>query len=139
MSAFPDPAALLPHGPPMRWLDAILASEGDHTRARAEVRASWPLARDGRVPTVAALELLAQVAAAHAALRRGEAEGRGFVVGCPELVMDRPWLAVGEVLEVALQVEGDGRIVRVAGEVRAGHERVAHGTLLVVREGGGHG
>lgn len=139
MSVLPAVADLLPHGPPMRWLDEVVSSIADSTRARATVRATWPLAQDGRVPAVAALELLAQTAAAHAALRRGGREGRGYVVGCPELVLERAWLSVGETVEVVLRVEGDGRIVRVSGEVLAEDGSVARGVLLVVREGGGHG
>lgn len=63
-----DVAALLPHQPPMRLLDELLAVEPDDLLALADPRHIDGLGLPRSAQRVFALELLAQTAAAYAAL-----------------------------------------------------------------------
>jgi 3-hydroxymyristoyl/3-hydroxydecanoyl-(acyl carrier protein) dehydratase len=71
----------LPHRPPMLWLDSLVKADDAEGTAVGVVGADNPfLLPDGRLDPLAAVELVAQAAAALAANRDGAAI-RGFLVG----------------------------------------------------------
>lgn len=140
---FPPVVELLPHRPPMVVIDTIVADDPTATAARATVGPDHALLRDGRLPGLAALELIAQTTAARRGLdlrARGEAPRTGFVVGVPRLVVHVDGVDVGRVLDVVVRPVGDEPehgLRGYAGEVRDGDVLVAEGTVQVFepREG----
>jgi 3-hydroxymyristoyl/3-hydroxydecanoyl-(acyl carrier protein) dehydratase len=101
---------LLPHRPPMRWVERVeqIAPEGGACTAR--IPADCALVRGGSIPAVAALELAAQAAALFEALRCDrvplEAPPVGYLVGARGVRFARASLAAGETLHVAVQRTG---------------------------------
>lgn len=80
-----NPAELLPHGPPARWIDEVLERAAGELTCRGRIPAASPFARGGLAPAIAGLELAAQAAAVVEALERadaGEVSGprRGYLV-----------------------------------------------------------
>lgn len=125
--------ALVPHAGRMRWLDGWVEHGHDRTAVVARVRADWPAVADGLLPAVAALELIAQAAAVHAALSGGGREAPGMVVGCPSLDAFVTHLAVGDALRVEVSVTRQDRLASVDGVVSRGGMVVARGRLSVLR------
>lgn len=72
--ATPGPGALLPHGPPARWIDEVIARTGGELVCRGRIPAASPFARGGIAPALAGIELAAQAAAVLEALERAGAE-----------------------------------------------------------------
>lgn len=143
MSDLPAPAELLPHAPPMVLLDAIEETTAAHTVATALVRKDHPLVRDGVLSTVAALELVAQAAAARRGLQlrgRGDAPRVGFVVGAPRVELLVPSMAVGARLRVLVRPVGEEHeegLRVLEGEVEADGVVVARVTVQVVERRAG--
>lgn len=143
VSALPAVAELVPHAPPMVLLDALVAHEAASTTARATVRADHPLLRDGRLPAVAALELVAQAAAARRGLQlreRRDAPRVGFVVGAPRVELLADAVDVGAELVIVVRPVGEEHeegLRVLEGEVHADGSLVARVTVQVVerREG----
>ena len=105
MSPLPPVAELVPHGPPMLAVDELLECEPGRALARLVIR-ERPFARDGRVESVALIELMSQVVAAclgAEAKSEGGAVRVGMVVACKEMVLARPSVAVGEELLVRVE------------------------------------
>lgn len=140
----PPVVDLLPHRPPMVAIDAVVASDAAATTAQLRVGTDHALLRDGRLPGLAALELIAQTTAARRGLElreRGETPRTGFVVGVPRLVVLVDGVDVGRVLRIVVRPVGDEAehgLRSYAGEVHDGDTRVAEGTIQVFepREGG---
>ncbi len=85
--AAPGPGALLPHGPPARWIDEVLTHAPGELTCRGRIPAASPFARGGTAPALAGLELAAQAAAVLEALERagagtgaGAGPRRGYLV-----------------------------------------------------------
>jgi predicted hotdog family 3-hydroxylacyl-ACP dehydratase len=141
---FPPVVELLPHRPPMVAIDAVVASGAAATIAQARVWPDHALLREGRLPGLAALELIAQTTAARRGLElraRGEAPRTGFVVGVPLLVVHVDGVEVGRLLRVVVRPvgdEGEHGLRSYQGEVHDGDTRIAEGTIQVFepREGG---
>lgn len=79
--AAPDIDTLLPHRPPMRLVESVVAETTDGLVCAARVPAACALAHDGRAPVLAAIEAAAQTAALWEALRRSRAGGAGARIG----------------------------------------------------------
>jgi 3-hydroxymyristoyl/3-hydroxydecanoyl-(acyl carrier protein) dehydratase len=105
-----DPAALLPHAPPARLVEAILEQRPDALAVRARISPGSPFAEGPVAPGLVALELAAQAAAALEALERaarGEPGGarRGYLVGARDARWEPVLLPVGAPLEVRVALE----------------------------------
>ena len=72
---FPPLDALLPHRPPMRFVESILQQSADALACIARIPAACPLVAAGVAPAVAAIEAAAQAAAAWEALQRWQQRG----------------------------------------------------------------
>ncbi len=137
-AAAPAPAELLPHELDAVLLEAVHAEDALVTRATATVRAGapYPAAADGGWPAWLAIELLAQVVAAAAGVREyrpGVRPRLGLLLGVRDWQCARDAFAPGERLELVAREshrDADGMGV-YDGEVHAGGERVASGTLTV--------
>lgn len=135
--SFPDIEQLVPHRGPALWLSRVLDHDPDGTACEACVPAAHPLARDGALPGVAAMEWMAQATAAHSALR-GRAGGVaeiGVVAGIAGFTVDAPGFAVGlrPVVRVVQVEGGDGPMAQFDGEVSVDGRAVARGRVTVVR------
>lgn len=127
--------ARLPHGQSMCLLDSVLHWDagGIHCVARA-ADAAHPLARDGVVPAVAAVEYAAQAAAVHGALLEGRHLPRpGMLAKIGELTLhaDHVPAKEGSVAVRAARL-GDGPsgcLYRF--EVHCGDRPLASGRLMV--------
>lgn len=107
---FADPAALLPHAPPARLVEAVLEHRPDALAVRARIPPGSPFAEGAVAPGLVALELAAQAAAALEALERaarGEPGGarRGYLVGARDARWAPVVLPVGAPLEVRVALE----------------------------------
>jgi len=142
MTALPTITSLVPHRPPMLWLDAVCDGDDQHIVCRAVVRSDSPFVRRGRAAAVVTLEFMAQAAAAllgWQARRRATVPCGGYLVAVPlfDLFVDE--LVVGDALEVHATQLWPGperpaeRLVSLGCKVvRAGTE-IASATLNVVR------
>jgi len=125
---------LLPHEPPMRWLDELVSYEPDRGEAVARIPADHLLAdTSGALHRLAAIELIAQAAAAHEGYRRaleGRPVGGGFLAG----VRDFSAVAaprIGEVVTaVVRRTQSIGAMEFVHGHVECDGRRLAEGDLL---------
>jgi predicted hotdog family 3-hydroxylacyl-ACP dehydratase len=127
-------AALLPHGESMCLLEALedAGSETIACRGRAPGDPGHPLARDGRLAPVHAVEYAAQAAAVHAALISGrDAAGPGMLASVRELCWSDDGLA-GEPLRIECTAEiVDARLCRYGFRVRAGADGTVTGRLTI--------
>ena len=132
----PEPG--LPHAYPFRFVDVVRErSDGESfggtvsTRLTANARCSMG-ERWGSAALLA--EALAQAALL---LQGGDAEAgrKGFLAGIEGFEVSRLPEA-GESLEVAVRLAARfGRVIRFEGEVKAGAETVARGSILVRQAG----
>lgn len=99
---FPTIDHLVPHKAPMLLVDAIVAEEGEMTRAEHTVTADNLFLVPGKgVPAYVAFEMMAQGICATDGLRRfrrGQGPELGFLLGCRKFAATRSWLQPGEVL-----------------------------------------
>lgn len=98
-------AALLPHRPPMRFVDSVVAEATEGISCIARIPGRCAMVADGSAPALAAIEAAAQAAAVWEAVRRrregGSAAPRlGYLVGLRDVTCfaqrieaDRPFLA----------------------------------------------
>ena len=106
----PPPEALLPHRPPMRFLDSILHQSPDALDCVARIPGRCALVSGGSAPAVAAIEAAAQAAAAWEALQRwrrqGEAAPRvGYLVAMREVGFFTDCIPADQALFVSVHLE----------------------------------
>ena len=109
---FPSPKELLPHAGWMNWLERVDAHTSEGTVCQARIPETTPLsAADGTVPGFAAIELMAQCAAAHASLEDLRRVAAGeiskaspmLLLGTRALEVGRTSFSAGEVFEVEVR------------------------------------
>ena len=98
----PPVAQLLPHAPPMRLVDGVSRFEGAHIECTVTLQPSCPFAdASGVVDPMVLVELVAQAAAAWAALSGGGPQRPGVVASCREAHFEEAGpLRVGDALIV---------------------------------------
>ncbi|WP_432822807.1 3-hydroxyacyl-ACP dehydratase [Trichloromonas sp.] len=132
--ALPLPAEqLMPHRPPMRLVERLVAYAGQEGVVEAMVAADdLMVAGDGRLDEVALAELLAQayaVVKGYGDSLSGNPVREGFLVGIRDVVFERAVFA-GDQLRIAVRTVAAVEGFAVAeGEVWRGDEQVAHGSL----------
>ena len=110
-SGFPDLDDLLPHRPPMRFVDWIERAAEDAVVCAARVPELCAFNSEGFAPALVALEMAAQSAAVFEALRRShessEAGSRiGYLVGARDVRFARARVPAGETLLAEVRVSG---------------------------------
>lgn len=121
----PDIATLVPHAGAMCLLDRVVSWDAATItcESASHVRPGHPLARDGVLPAVAAIEYAAQAMAAHAVLQ-ARAQASGAAAGAADPLADpRPGFLVS-VRDVALAVP---RLDDLPAPLRVTATRVAVG------------
>ncbi len=106
----PSAEALLPHRPPMRFVDSILKQSADGLDCIARIPGRCALVSGGSAPTVAAIEAAAQTAAVWEALQRwrgkGEAAPRvGYLVTMRDVVFFTERIPADQSLLVSAHLE----------------------------------
>ncbi len=127
--SFPPPGDLLPHRPPMLLLRAVLSHCREETCCEGWFDEAFARACGGEVPAAFGLELIAQVAAVHHALRqRSEGQphtpaARGLLLGSRKLALSGRSLPAGKPLRVTVvdggQGPGLGGLIRFEGRVES--------------------
>jgi predicted hotdog family 3-hydroxylacyl-ACP dehydratase len=129
---------LIPHRPPMRWLDALV--ECTETTATATVcfPADSAAVAEGLVLEAALVECVAQTVAAAAgarAARRGHLgqgmTAAGMLVSVSNFTIHRRPTAAEPLLIHIRELKRLGLMLRVAGEVTGGAQSVAAGELTL--------
>ena len=137
MSAFPEPAKLVPHAGPMCLLSRVLEHSREHTICAVDVDASV-LFRDaeGAVPAWLGLEYMAQCMAAHAGLEAaaGRRRTRALLLGSRRLRLAVDGFSAGTSLVVsARHHRGEAGLVAFDCEIRdaAGGPALVEGRVNV--------
>lgn len=133
-NAFPLPAeGLVPHAPPLRFVDRLLSCDVSGGRAETRLRPGHPLlSGSGELEGAALVELLAQAYAAIKGYRdslSGKPPQKGFLVGVPRMEFFATARA-GDRLVVALREVGAvGEFFQAEGDVLRGDLLLATGSL----------
>lgn len=128
---------LVPHRPPMVFVDALEAADVERALCSFRVTEQNPCLRAGRLPAIYAVEAMAQAAAAHLgalALWRNEPPAGGYLVGVRDLVLGCPSFAPGDALEIAVRrTFGSDRFASYGCVVRTAQIDAAKATVNVLR------
>lgn len=123
MSVYPPVVDLLPHRAPMLLLRQVLSHTPEETRCEAIIDPAFAAACGGEAPAAFALEMIAQVAAAHHGLclrGAGPRATRGLLLGSRRLQLHRRALPTGEPLTVVVlggAAPAAGGLIRFEGRV----------------------
>lgn len=135
--SYPSIQSLLPHEPPMLWVDEVLAHEEDSVTCRLTLRDEHVFMEDGKVEPIVAIEWMAQAVAALVGLwdRSNELDVRpGFLIAIPEARLEIDEFLLGDELTLrAKRVWGDQQLASFECEVERLGTRVASAQLSVYR------
>jgi predicted hotdog family 3-hydroxylacyl-ACP dehydratase len=137
----PPVAALVPHAPPMLWIDEIVQYTDESVVCRVTLRDEHVFLDQGQAESIVTVELMAQAVAAFVGLAdrvRGETPRPGYLVAIPEARFLVPTVAVGQTLELVCSKRfGDDKIASFACVARHGAVPVADAIINVVRPDAG--
>jgi 3-hydroxymyristoyl/3-hydroxydecanoyl-(acyl carrier protein) dehydratase len=105
----PPLAELIPHRPPMLFVERIVGEANDGATCLARVPAACALVSRGSTPAFVALEAAAQTAAAWEALRRSRVSGEpsprsGYLVSLRDVALHRPTIPADADLHVSIRL-----------------------------------
>ena len=139
MTSWPTMGELLPHEAPMILLDDVVDCDGDRMTCQVTIRPGAPFVEETGVHPVVTIEYMAQCIAAWVGLRaleRHEPMRLGFLLGCREMQLHRPWLPLGTQLRVeSLRAWGDDDLGSFECQVHDQDGCVATALLSVARAG----
>ncbi len=133
---YPGVDRLLPHGPPMRLVDAIVEEIPDGIVCRTHIGDDFVFLKGNEVDVAICIELVAQAVACYAGLR-DHAEGNlpkpGLLVGCRTATFIAPFLKRGDDLRITAKSQWVREpVASFTGEVTRDGELVASVELSVV-------
>lgn len=101
---------LIPHRPPMLFVERILGEAEDGATSLGRVPPAFALVLSGSVPALVALEVAAQTAAVWEALRRSRRAGRpsprtGYLVSIKDVVLYRRTIEAGAELIASVRLD----------------------------------
>lgn len=135
--SFPEISELLPHRPPMLWVDEVVEQHGDEVHCRLTVRSDHVFVEAGVVEPIVAIEWMAQTVGALVGLfdrARSERPRPGYLIAIPEAQFMVASFAVGDELELwARRVWGDDTLASFEARVVRGGELAARAQLSVYR------
>ncbi len=128
---------LLPHEPPMLWLDRVLHRDGDLVRCALEIRPEHVFVEDGLADPVVSIEWMAQTVGALVGImdRNNALNPRpGYLIAIPEASFEVATFAVGDRLEIeAKRVWGDDELASFECAVARAGQTVARAQLSLYR------
>lgn len=133
--AFPDLDDLLPHRPPMRFVEEIVEETDGGTVCAVRVPERSAFNTEGSAPALVALEMAAQSAAIFEALHRFRQTGAtgprvGYLVGARDVHFARERVPAGETLFSTVRLSGIALpLCNYAFDIALGSEVVASGTV----------
>lgn len=135
--SFPSIEQLLPHRPPMLWIDSVVAQAGDQVHCRLTVRDSHVFVVEGTVDVVVSIEWMAQTVAALVGLfdhAHAEEPRPGYLIAVPEAQFMVDAFHVGDVLELrARRIWGDATLASFEAQVERDGALAATAQLSVYR------
>jgi len=135
--SYPAIAELLPHRPPMLWIDEVVAQQGDEVHCRLTLRREHVFVEDGVVQAITSIEWMAQTVGALVGLfdrKRSQAPRPGYLIAIPEAQFMVASFAVGDRLELwARRVWGDETLASFESHVLRAGELTAKAQLSVYR------
>jgi len=135
VSGVPGLDDLLPHRPPMRFVEGVVEQSDDGVVCAVSVPGRSAFDTGGLAPALVAIEMAAQSAAVCESLRRSREEKTGgarlgYLVGARDVVFERARVPVGETLFAAVRLSGIALPLCTYGfEITQGSEAVASGTV----------
>lgn len=136
---FPPVAELVPHSGAMVLLDALIEADETRVLCGVRIRPDSMFCEEGRVPSIVAIEYMAQAVAAFAGFRarsRSEPPQVGYLLGTRELVLHVDEFVPGDALTVAARHEwGDEQLGAFECSVTR-NGRLAATAVLNVYQGG---
>jgi len=132
----PDLDRLLPHRPPMRFIDAVETEFDGGVVCRTQVSKRCALTEDGTAPSLVAVEMAAQSAAIFESLHRSRAtEGAsgpriGYLVGARDVKLARARVNAGTFYRATIRQSGFAPpLSTYEFALTEGVETIASGTL----------
>jgi len=133
---FPDVDRLVPHGPPMRLVDAIVDEIPDGIVCRTKIGDDFVFLKGDEVDVAVCIELVAQAIACYSGLRdhaAGNAPKPGLLVGCRTAKFVAPCLKRGDDLRITARSQWVREpVASFTGEVTRDGELLASVELSVV-------
>jgi predicted hotdog family 3-hydroxylacyl-ACP dehydratase len=135
--SYPSIQSLLPHEPPMLWVDEVIAHEQDSVTCRLTLREDHVFMEQGKVEPIVAIEWMAQAVATLVGLwdRSNDLDPRpGFLIAIPEARLEIDEFLLGDELTLrAKRSWGDHQLASFECEVERLGARVATAQLSVYR------
>lgn len=135
--SFPPISELLPHRPPMLWLDEVLRLEDDEIQCGLRIRAEHVFVIAGLVDPVVSVEWMAQTVGALVGLRERSQSIRprpGYLIAIPEAEFAVAQFQVGDQLTLyARRSWGDDSMASFQGRVERDGVQCARAQLSVYR------
>ena len=132
--------AQMPHQPPMRFIDEVVAVEDARIVCKAVLGESHIMADEGRVSPLVAIELFAQAAAAlmvYRAAKAGAPPTGGFLLGTRKVDVNTEAFVTGDVLTIDVkEIWGNGPLAQFECLLSRDGDEVASGSINVASAGG---
>lgn len=134
---FPAIERLLPHAPPMLWVDEVVGCEQDLVRCKLTLRDDHVFIEEGAADPLIAIEWMAQAVGALVGLwdrQSGVTPRPGFLIAVPEACFEVERFHVGDTLLItAKRVWGDEQLASFECLVERDGLQVARAQLSVYR------
>lgn len=135
--SFPEIVELLPHRPPMIWLDEVVAHEQDLVRCALALRKEHVFLEQGQVEAVVSIEWMAQTVGVLVGLydrRRSLSPRPGYLIAIPEAEFFVEQFQLGDLLSLqARRVWGDETLGSFECQVERAGSIAARAQLSVYR------
>lgn len=135
-SKYPPFEELVPHGPPMRALDALVDWAPGQAECEVRIRPSSPFVKERRLASVVCLEYMAQAVAAclgYEAFTHGQGVRVGMIVGVREMELIQPSVEVGALLRIRVErLRGSDEASTFRGETSVGDGQIARALMTLV-------
>ncbi len=133
--AYPPIARLVPHGLPLRALEALLHWHEGCAVCRVTIREDLPFVRDGRLASIVTLEYMAQAVAVclgHEAFVAGQGVRVGMIIGVRKLEIVVPFIDVGTELRIEVDRDrGNDEVSTFRGTTKAGETVISLASMTI--------
>ena len=134
-SAYPPIARLMPHGLPLRALEALLHWDERGAVCQVTIRDDMPFVRDGRIASIITLEYMAQAVAVclgHEAFLAGQGLRVGMIIGVRKLEIVVPFIDAGTELRIEVgRDRGNDEVSTFRGTTKAGETVISLASMTI--------